>query len=572
MGGFTAGGLISGLDSNNIIRQLMQIERQPVQRLRTQVQALGQQRNTINNFRTELQSLLTRAQGLASSTVFQQFRAASSNEGAVGARISGPEPAQGAFQVEAVQLATATTARSSASLGAFINPNANLGAAGIGTPVTAGSFTINGVTLNVDPAANSLNDVLNSINASGAGVIATYSATTDTVRLENATPGDTSLINLGATGDTSNLLDALNIRSALQFTNGSGSTEVVSSRNLGAVNAGTTLNAAAFAGGAITSGSFAINGVSINVNRNTDSLSDVIARINQSDAGVTASFDALTDTIRIVSDRLGSRTINFTAGSSNFLSVTNLDSAIQQAGQDSQFRIDGGPLQTRNTNTISDAITGVTLDLQAQGISSVTVGVNEEAIVEQVRGFIEEFNGIINRSRTLTRQGGDLVNDSSVRSIGTSLQQLVFNQVPGGGALSSLVDAGFNTGAFFSQGQDFALQLDETRFLEALRDNPEGLTRLFTNPDENGIINQLATFIEGAAGLNGYLQSRTRSGGSIDARISGLEQQIERQEARLVLREARLRQQFAQVEQLAAGFQQAGQSLATLSTGLGQLR
>jgi flagellar hook-associated protein 2 len=571
MGGISAGGLITGLDTNAIVQQLMQLERQPINRMRTQVQRFGQQRTTINNFRNELSSLLTRVQSLGTANAFKQFAAASSVEGVVRASVNGTSPATGTFQVETLQLASATIARGSARLGASINPSASLATAGINTAVTEGSFTINGVSINVDPNANSLDNILNAINSSAAGVIATYNATTDTVSIENENAGDTSFVNLGASTDTSNFLNALNLLGATQSTGGNGATVVESSRNLGAVNPGSTLNGIAFAGGAVTAGSFAINGVSINVDPANDSLNDVLARINGSDAGVTASYDSLTDSILVVADALGSRTIKFTAGSSNFLSVTNLDTAVQEAGQDSQFRINGGPIQTRNSNSISDAIAGVTLDLVGPGTSTITVGVDDEAILDTVRGFLEEFNGIINRVRTLTGQNGELPNDGSIRSIGSSLRQLVFSQV-GSGTLNSLVAAGFNTGATFTQGQDFALQIDEAAFLQALRDDPDALARLFSNDDKDGVADLLEEFIEGAAGLNGYLQDRTRPGGSIDARITGLEQQIERQEARLVLRETRLRQQFARMEQLASSFQQAGASLATLSNGLGMLQ
>ena len=43
---------------------------------------------------------------------------------------------------------------------------------------------------------------------------------------------------------------------------------------------------------AVTSGSFTVNGVSISVNKDTDSLASIITRINSSGAGVTASYDS----------------------------------------------------------------------------------------------------------------------------------------------------------------------------------------------------------------------------------------------------------------------------------------
>ena len=84
---------------------------------------------------------------------------------------------------------------------------------------------------------------------------------------------------------------------------------------MGAINPGEVLSTAAFAGGAVTAGNFYVNGIAITVDPTQDSLSDVISRINDSDAQVTASYDGTTDSIRVVSKALGSRTIAFTSGS-----------------------------------------------------------------------------------------------------------------------------------------------------------------------------------------------------------------------------------------------------------------
>ncbi|HEO69853.1 MAG TPA: hypothetical protein ENN80_01220, partial [Candidatus Hydrogenedentes bacterium] len=46
-GGFSTGGLISGLDTNNLIRQLMQLERRPIVRAQQQVETLERQKEAI---------------------------------------------------------------------------------------------------------------------------------------------------------------------------------------------------------------------------------------------------------------------------------------------------------------------------------------------------------------------------------------------------------------------------------------------------------------------------------------------------------------------------------------------
>lgn len=103
-----------------------------------------------------------------------------------------------------VYTATSTTNIGGINVGAVLNTSGN---AGFGTAVTAGAFTINGVVINVDPTANNLNDVLQKINGSSAGVIATYDGANDRIVLTAKNSGPQG-ISLGRSGDTSNFLQA----------------------------------------------------------------------------------------------------------------------------------------------------------------------------------------------------------------------------------------------------------------------------------------------------------------------------------------------------------------------------
>lgn len=81
-----------------------------------------------------------------------------------------------------------------------------------------------------------------------------------------------------------------------------------------------------FGSPAVVDGGFDVNGENISV-VTTDTLNDVVQRINQSDAGVTAVFNALTERIEFVQNTLGSApTIDLANDSSNFLTATKLDS------------------------------------------------------------------------------------------------------------------------------------------------------------------------------------------------------------------------------------------------------
>jgi hypothetical protein len=81
-----------------------------------------------------------------------------------------------------------------------------------------------------------------------------------------------------------------------------------------------------FGGPSIVNGQFTINGETISV-ATTDSLSDVVNRINLSAAGVTAAFDAASDSIDFTHNTIGAAgTIDLQGDTSNFLAATKLDS------------------------------------------------------------------------------------------------------------------------------------------------------------------------------------------------------------------------------------------------------
>ena len=82
----------------------------------------------------------------------------------------------------------------------------------------------------------------------------------------------------------------------------------------------------------VVPGSFEINGVSINVT-GTDSLNMVLDKITQSAAGVTASFDAASETVVLTQKTAGSaNSITLANDTSGFLVATKLDTAVVVLG------------------------------------------------------------------------------------------------------------------------------------------------------------------------------------------------------------------------------------------------
>lgn len=87
----------------------------------------------------------------------------------------------------------------------FTQNNANLI-----TAVTAGTFSINGVQFTVTPSTDSVSSVLSRINASTAGVIATYNNATGQIQITNQQTGPRSVV-FGSPTDSSNFLSAVGL-------------------------------------------------------------------------------------------------------------------------------------------------------------------------------------------------------------------------------------------------------------------------------------------------------------------------------------------------------------------------
>lgn len=80
------------------------------------------------------------------------------------------------------------------------------------TAVTAGTFSINGVSFSVTPSTDSISSILQRINTSTAGVNAIYNTVTGQIQITNQQTGPRSIV-FGSSLDTSNFLKAVGLPS-----------------------------------------------------------------------------------------------------------------------------------------------------------------------------------------------------------------------------------------------------------------------------------------------------------------------------------------------------------------------
>ncbi len=141
-----------------------------------------------------------------------------------------------------------------------------------GYGATAGILYVNDQWTSIDGDI-SLNEALDRITETSNGVTASYDQASDRVILTSQTAGSDQTITLGS--DSTGLLTALKLDGAVTVPG----LDPGESRPLSAALP------------AINSGQFTINGVAIAVDRDNDTLDDLLERINGSTAGVSALFD-----------------------------------------------------------------------------------------------------------------------------------------------------------------------------------------------------------------------------------------------------------------------------------------
>ncbi len=98
------------------------------------------------------------------------------------------------------------------------------------TPVTSGTFTINGVKISIDATMDNMASILKRINASGAGVVAAYNTATGQITLTATKTGPQSIV-VGSGSDTSNFLTATGLTTAAGATSTVGKQASVTLQN-----------------------------------------------------------------------------------------------------------------------------------------------------------------------------------------------------------------------------------------------------------------------------------------------------------------------------------------------------
>ena len=540
--GLQVAGLASNFDWKSFVDQIINVERTPAVRLETEKSTNTQKVNLLGTLGTKLTALQDAAQALKAGTLFGKRTAALSGTASTWSAAAGTDTASGTYKFVVSQLATAASLQGSGDIGAALNPTTDvvsgltLSNMPLGQAITAGTFSVNGKQVTV-ALTDSLQDVFTAIStATGGDVTASYSHTTDKVTL-TSTNGE---VMLGAGNDTTNFLRALKLGN-------NGTTSVASSGRLGTVKPGANLvsanlTAAITAVDGAGAGTFSLNGVAIAYNVNTDSLSGIITRINQSAAGVTASYDSVNDRLVLANKSTGDLGIAVSETAGGLLGALGLTSGTTFArGDNAEFTLNNGFLISSLSNTLDASVHGVTglsVTATTEETQTVTVAPDTGAMRTKLESFISAFNAVHEFIETNTKVTSDakkgkvtaavLASNREIQDWAHSLRTMAFGAVSGlTGSVKRLDDLGLD----FKPGTNELVIDDDTKLDKALADATTDVSAFFTTAT-TGFGAKFDTFLEKISEQNDDQQERiTKSNTSIDEQIAAIERRLVQQRA-----------------------------------------
>ena len=535
-------GLASGFDWRALVDQISNVERSPQRGLLTEQNTLQQRNDAYTGIKTQLAVLQSRVDALKEPSLFEA-RLAATGDATIASASASAGAAQGSHAFDFVQLATAAQRLGSANVGAPLSATNDVSAltlssAGFAGAVTAGTFTVNGQQITI-ATSDTLQSVFAQIStATGGAVAATYSAATDKISLSSG-----SEIVLGSATDTSNFLTLAKLHN-----HGDGS--ITSAGALGGIRSEGTLAGANFAtavsDGGSGAGAFKINGVSIAFSATGDSVKNVLDRINDSTAGVNASYDAVNDRFTLTNKATGDVGVALEDVTGNFLAATGLSGGTLARGKDLVYTVDGGGQLTSQSNTITEASSGLAgLSVTALKVGTTTVDVSSDTskIKAAITSFLSDYNKMQSLIDTQTASSTDtkgkvtagvLAAENDVSDLASRLRATANASVSGlTGTLKSLNDLGI-----VSNGDDNSLKLeDEDRLAAALTDNLSSVKAIFAD-GTNGLAVKLGAYLERTVGDDGTLPARqtnlTKQAAAIDTQVSDMERVVQANRQRLL--------------------------------------
>ena len=251
--------------------------------------------------------------------------------------------------------------------------------------------------------------------------------------------------------------------------------------------------------------------------------------------------------------------------------LTNLVAHSEDAADDAEIVITGIGTITRTTNSITDVIPGVTLNISSLGSATVRIAEDVDTTVSRVQDFIDSYNELVqfvNENNQVTRDDSksEITNifaplassrndDSALTALRSALSS---STASGGSAARIFADLGITT------DRNGTLKFDSTKLKTAIASEPTSVSDI------------LSSFADITATTSGTIDIYTRFQGLLELSvnnnketISDLSTRIQESEKQIERQADSMRSRYARLEALMSRLQQQQSSLTSALSGLG---
>ncbi|MBL0938554.1 MAG: flagellar filament capping protein FliD [Gemmatimonadaceae bacterium] len=465
---------------------------------------------------------------------------------------------------------------------ATMSAAAALGLAVYPPPAT---IRVGNVTVSADLENESIATIAAKINAAGGSASVEQEQYGDETRYRLVTDGNVSAV--GGDANSQAVIDALgmaagsygSIRHTVQsaaFTDGADAA-VTSATSLTALKVNGA-SASLVAGDAINIRGTRGDGTSVTygmVIQPGDTMQTLLDRLNDETSGFGSGTRTATASlgpdgrIRLSDDTGGasrltlSMSVTRADGSTGTLGTTSTSvvgrSREVQQGRDAIIRVDGQEY-TRTSNTIADAINGVTLNLQTAEPGSfidIEVARDEKAAVDAAKKLADGYNAIKDFFDEQRQPDAPLYSDGSLRRVMNTFTEALRTQTPANGTYTSATLAGLVL------DRNGKLTFNEDVFKKAYADKPKEIEALFGT---GGLGSAFVTATDNA----------TRYGeGAISVNINNIIENVHSLKSKETLaqrrledRRLRLIEQYTRMEEAMSRLQSQSNSLISSVQGL----
>ncbi len=311
--------------------------------------------------------------------------------------------------------------------------------------------------------------------------------------------------------------------------------------------------------------------VDVSVSNGT-SLTDIAKAINDSKAGVTASVvnDGTAKHLVITAKESGaSNTISITGSTGwegfNFRpssASSDTNSWVSQKAASSATVDVNGLTITSQGNTLSDAVSGLTINLLKTSTAGTTINVNQDnstSITSTLNAFVTAYNSAASSIKSLgaynatTKVAGALQGDTVLRSAQAQLSRLVTAKY-GTGDLQTLSNLGI------SLQQDGTLKLDSTKLNKAIETDFSAVSEMVAAVG-TGFKTGLDKLIDSSGSVTSATESANRMVKELQKRQEAMQDRLDRIQERYV-------RQFSALDTMIAGFNQTASSLTSMLSAL----